>query len=277
MEKVWLITGVSTGLGAALAKAIINNGDKVAATFRKEQQAQQFESENPGALGLLMDVTDWPQVDRGVQKTLDHFGRIDVLVNNAGFGTVGAIEEFSMEEIRRQMETNFFGAMYLTKKLIPVLREQGGGHILQVSSQAGFRAAPGFGLYNASKFALEGFSEALYQEVAPFNIRVVLVEPGPFRTEFAGTSIQPAAKKLDVYQQTPVANTYKYVDDVHGNQEGDPDKAAGAIYKYVHEGRPHLRLPLGRTPLKVLRMKIESLEADFRANEELAVSTVYGD
>ena len=116
MEKVWLITGVSTGLGAALAKAIINNGDKVAATFRKEQQAQQFESENPGALGLLMDVTDWPQVDRGVQKTLDHFGRIDVLVNNAGFGTVGAIEEFSMEEIRRQMETNFFGAMYLTKK-----------------------------------------------------------------------------------------------------------------------------------------------------------------
>lgn len=275
MEKIWLITGASTGLGAELAKKVRENGDIVAATFRKKEQADAFEKENPGALALLMDVTNWPQVDSGVQHTLDTFGRIDVLVNNAGFGTVGAIEEFSMEEIRQQMETNFFGAVYLTKKLIPFMRQQGGGHILQISSQAGFRAAAGFGLYNASKFALEGFSEALAQEVLPFNIRVVIVEPGPFRTEFAGTSIKPAKQRLEAYEQTPVANTYKYINEVNGHQEGDPQKAAEVLVQYVHENRPHLRLPLGSTPFKVLRMKIESLEADFRANEELALSAVY--
>lgn len=271
-----MITGASTGLGAELAKAAIENGNKVVATFRKQEQADAFEQRfSPNGVAVLMDVTNFSQVDEGVKSAIEKFGRIDVLVNNAGYGTVGAIEEFSMEEIRAQMETNFFGLVYLTKSILPKMRQQGGGHILQMSSQAGIRAAAGFGVYNSSKFALEGFSEALAQEVAPFNIRIVIVEPGPFRTEFAGGSIWPAANKIEAYAETPVANTYKYIDEVNGKQEGDPVKAAHAILAYVDENKPNLRLPLGRTPFKALHMKIESLQNDFDANKKIAESCVF--
>jgi NAD(P)-dependent dehydrogenase (short-subunit alcohol dehydrogenase family) len=276
MSKVWFITGASSGLGAELTKAIMEKGDNVVATFRKREQAEAFSEIAAGkGLGVIADVTHYDQLDAAIERTLKAYGRIDVLINNAGYGTVGAIEEFTLDEIRAQMETNFFGVVYLTKKILPLLREQGGGHIIQMSSQAGFRAAPGFGVYNSSKFALEGFSEALAQEVAPFNIRVVLVEPGPFRTEFAGSSIKAAKNRLEEYKQTPVAQTYQYIDQVNGNQEGDPVKAAKAIVHYVYDNRPNLRLPLGSTPLKVFRMKMEQVEADLKANESIALSAVY--
>ncbi len=273
-----MITGASTGLGAELAKLAIQKGFQVVATFRKPDQAKQFqEIYGESGLALVMDVTNFNQVNTGLDAALNKFGRIDVLVNNAGYGTVGAVEEFSMEEIRQQMETNFFSVVHLTKKIIPLMRKQGGGHIIQMSSQAGYRAMAGFGVYNSSKFALEGFSEALAQEVAPFNIRVVIVEPGPFRTQFAGSSIKSPANKLEVYKNTTVAGTYKYIEDVNGNQEGDPVKAAQAIVAYVEENRPNLRLPLGRTPYKALQIKIESLQNDFTANEQIATSAVYDD
>ncbi|RYY96484.1 MAG: SDR family NAD(P)-dependent oxidoreductase [Chitinophagaceae bacterium] len=275
MSKVWFITGASSGLGAALAAAVLARGDSVAATFRQAEQASAFSQQDPGrALGLVLDLNDGSRIPTVVPEAQQRFGRIDVLVNNAGYGSIGAIEECSMEEIRAQFETNFFGMAALTKELLPLMRAQGGGHILQLSSAAGVKATGGFGVYNASKFALEGFSEALAQEVAPFGIRVVIVEPGPFRTQFAGSSVKLAATRLDAYKQTPVAQMYHYISRVHGRQEGDPGKAARVLVDYVHNGNEALRLPLGKHPIDVIRAKIASLEKDLEANRELALSTL---
>lgn len=273
---VWFITGASSGFGEALAKAVIDGGDKVVATFRKAEQAGAFSQQYNGqGLGVVMDVTNSEQIKSALQQATEKFSAIDVLVNNAGYGTIGAIEEFSMEEIRAQMETNFFGAMAMTKEVLPLMREKGGGHIIQISSQAGIRATAGFGLYNASKFALEGFSEALAQEVAPFNIKVVIVQPGPFRTQFAGTSIKAAQYRIDAYQKTPVGQMYQYINKVDGTQEGDPVKGAKAIVDYVHNGNTALRLPLGKSPIQAIRGKLAQVEADLKANEAIALSTVF--
>lgn len=278
MAKTWFITGTSSGFGKELVQAVRNKGDNVAATFRKPEQASAFSQQHGDkGLGILMDVTNEEQIKSGIQKALNKFGHIDVLVNNTGYGTIGAIEEFSLEEIRAQMETNFFGAITITKEFLPLMRQQGSGHIVQISSQAGFRAAPGFGVYNASKFALEGFSEALAQEVAPFGIRVTIVEPGPFRTEFLGTSMKMAQQKIETYQSTPVAGMYNYVVSNNGKQEGDPVKAAQAIVDYVYSDTKALRLPLGKAPVQGIRMKIAQVEADLKANEAIAVSTVFND
>src|SRR4051812_28208090 len=254
MNKTWMVTGGSSGFGAALSREILSKQDRVVATFRKKEQAEEFTRLEKGrSLGIEMDVTNAAQIKEGIQQAIAEFGRIDVLVNNAGYGTIGALEEFTMEEIRAQMETNFFGAVAVTKEVLPLMRQQKAGHIVQISSQAGFRAAPGFGLYNASKFALEGFSEALAQELAPFNIRVVIVEPGPFRTQFLGGSMKTAGKRIDAYGQTAVGQTYEYMERMNGKQEGDPEKAARAIISYVEENKPNLRLPLGKISVQGMR------------------------
>jgi NAD(P)-dependent dehydrogenase (short-subunit alcohol dehydrogenase family) len=248
----------------------------VAATFRNPEQASAFSQQHEeNGLGVVMDVTSEEQINAGVQQAQDRFGHIDVLVNNAGYGTIGAIEEFSLDEIRAQMETNFFGAVAVTKAFLPLMRERGSGHIVQISSQAGFRAVSGFGIYNASKFALEGFSEALAQEVATFGIKVIIVEPGPFRTEFLAGSMKAAQQKIEAYENTPVAGMYRYVESQNGKQEGDPVKAAQAIVDYVYSDSKALRLPLGKAPLQAIRMKIAQVEADLQANEAIAVSTVF--
>lgn len=276
MAKVWFITGVSSGLGAELAKAVIEKGDKVAGTFRKTEQASGFSQQyNGNGLGIVMDVTNAEQITAAVQQALQKFERIDILVNNAGYGTIGAIEEFSMEEIRQQMETNFFGAVAVTKEFIPLLRQQGGGHIVQVSSQSGFRASAGFGIYNSSKFALEGFSEALAQEVAPFNIKVTIVEPGPFRTQFLAGSMQLPQQRIEAYQNNPVAQMYQYMERMNGKQEGDPVKGAKAIVDYVYSGKENLRLPLGKVTIQGMRSKLASVEKDIAANEAISVSTIF--
>ncbi|TCZ72802.1 oxidoreductase [Flaviaesturariibacter aridisoli] len=278
MSKVWFITGASSGLGAALAAAVLERGDAVVATFRKPAQAEAFTRQEPGrTAGVLLDLNDQASIPAAVQEAIDHFGHIDVLVNNAGYGSIGAIEEFTMEEIRAQFETNFFGMVALTKEVLPLLRRQGSGHILQLSSAAGIKATAGFGIYNASKFALEGFSEALAQEVAPFGIRVVIVEPGPFRTRFAGTSVQLAQTRLDEYKTTPVAQMYHYIQHVNGRQEGDPVKAARILVDYVHNGNTPLRLPLGKHPIDVIKAKLRSVQQDLEANEGLAKKAVFGE
>lgn len=275
MANVWLVTGASSGFGEALTTAILDRGDQVIATFRNAEQASWF-TQQAGAngLGVVLDVTAETQIKKAVQQALQQFGRIDVLVNNAGYGTVGAIEEFSMEEIRAQMETNFFGMAALTKEVLPLMREKGAGVIVQLSSTAGFRATGGFGIYNASKFALEGFSEALAQEVAPFGIRVVIVEPGPFRTKFAGGSIKLAQQRLEAYSKTPVGQMYQYINRIDGTQEGDPVKGARAIVDYVHNGNKNLRLPLGKMSVLGIRAKLAAVEADVAANEQIALSTL---
>jgi NAD(P)-dependent dehydrogenase (short-subunit alcohol dehydrogenase family) len=277
MPKTWFITGASSGLGAELAKEVINKGDLVAATFRNIEQVASFSSQYEGkGYGIVMDVTDPAQIRRAVKEAAGKLKRIDVLVNNAGYGTIGALEEFSMEEIRQQMETNFFGAVAVTKEVLPLLRRQQSGHIVQVSSQSGFRASAGFGLYNASKFALEGFSEALAQEVAAFNIKVVIVEPGPFRTRFLGGSMKLAKTRITDYEKTPVQQMYQYLERMNGKQEGDPVKAAAIIVDYIHQDMPHLRLPLGKLAVQGIRAKLASVEKDVAANESLANSAVYG-
>ena len=276
MAKVWFITGASSGFGAELTKAIINKGNKVAATFRKQEQANSFSQQyKENGLGIVLDVTQTEKIAPALPQATDKFGRIDVLVNNAGYGTIGAIEEFSLEEIRQQMETNFFGAVAVTKAILPIMRKQNSGHIVQISSQAGFRATAGFGIYNASKFALEGFSEALSQEVAPFGIKVTIVEPGPFRTQFLAGSMKNAKNRIDAYQETTVGQMYKYQQEMNGKQEGDPAKAAKAIVEYVHSNKENLRLPLGRVTIQGMRAKLAAVEKDIAANEAIAISTVY--
>jgi NAD(P)-dependent dehydrogenase (short-subunit alcohol dehydrogenase family) len=276
MAKVWFVTGASSGLGEALTRAIIEKGDRVAATFRKEEQAMAFTNQYPErGIGLILDVTATDTIKAVVAKAYAHFGTIDVLVNNAGYGTVGAIEEFSLEEARQQMETNFFGALAVTKEVLPLMREKGSGDIVQLSSVSGIRALGGFGLYNASKFALEGFSEALAQEVAPFGIRVTIVEPGPFRTQFAGSSIKMPQVRIDAYQNTPVANMYTYILNANGKQEGDPVKGAKAIVDFVHSDNSSLRLPLGKAAIAGIKAKLQSVQKDLETNEAVASSVVF--
>jgi NAD(P)-dependent dehydrogenase (short-subunit alcohol dehydrogenase family) len=276
MAKIWLLTGASSGFGKAFTEAIIAKGDKVVATFRKAEQASAFTQQHKGeGIGLVMDVTSHQQVRAALQETLLQYGTIDVLVNNAGYGTVGAIEEFTMEEIRQQMETNFFGMAALTREVLPLMRQKRSGHIIQMSSVAGFRALGGFGVYNASKFALEGFSEALAYEVAPFGIRVTIVEPGPFRTEFAGGSIKRPQHRIDAYKESPVARMYNYIEQTHGTQEGDPRKGAQAIVDFVYSDSTTLRLPLGKVALDGIKAKLAAVQRDLAANEAIALSTMF--
>ncbi len=274
MAKVWFITGVSSGFGAALAEAVVAKGDTVAATFRKQEQAKAFsEQYNGKSIGLMMDVNNPEQIKTAINQTIEQLGTIDVLVNNAGYGTIGALEEFTMDEIREQMETNFFGAVAITKQVLPHMRQKGSGSIVQISSASGFKAMAGFGNYNASKFALEGFSEALAQEVASFGIQVVIVEPGPFRTQFAGTSVKLAQTKMSEYDKTPVANMYRYIGNINGKQPGNPVRAAQAIVDYVYSGSKALRLPMGKGAIDGMKAKLAAVEKDLAANEAIALGT----
>ncbi len=202
-SKIWFITGVSSGLGKALAEAVLEKGDFVVGSFRSRQQAEAFTLQYKGmALGIDLDITKTDETECALNMVTERFGKLDVLVNNAGFGLAGAIEETSMEEARDVFETNFFGVLQLTRSFLPLFRKQKSGHIIQISSHGGFKAFPGFGIYNASKFALEGFSEALAMEIAPLGIKLTIVEPGPFRTNFAGTSFRQAAIRIHDYSET---------------------------------------------------------------------------
>ena len=274
-NRIWFITGISGGLGKALAEAVMANGNFAVGTFRSEQQAADFTKQNEGkGLGLVMDVTQAEQVRAAFQIIQSRFGRLDVLVNNAGFGFAGAIEEASNEEVRTVMEANFFGALEVTRQALPLFRQQKSGHILQISSHGGIKAFPGFGIYNAAKFALEGFSEALAGEIAPLGIRLSIVEPGPFRTGFASGSFQEAAAKIDDYQATAGAFRER-MRAVNGKQEGDPEKAAAAIYHITTLENPPLRLPLGKIPLTTIQAKLDSVQKDLNNWRGLAEGTVF--
>ncbi len=274
-NRIWFITGISGGLGKALAEAVMANGNFAVGTFRSRQQAANFTEQNEGkGLGLVMDVTQQEQVRAAFETVQTNFGRLDVLVNNAGFGFAGAVEEASDEEVRAVMEANFFGALEVTRQALPLFRQQKSGHILQISSHGGIKAFPGFGIYNAAKFALEGFSEALAGEVAPLGIRLTIVEPGPFRTGFAAGSFQEAAAKIDDYQAT--AGLFRErMSAVNGKQEGDPEKAAAAIYYITTVANPPLRLPLGKVPLTTIQAKLDSVQKDLNDWRALAEGTVF--
>lgn len=270
-SRTWFITGSSTGFGRLLAEEVLKAGENVVATARKVEQVADHEQKYPAqALALPLDVTKQEQVDSAVAQTLERFGRVDVLVNNAGYGVTGAIEEVSDAELEPMYEANVFGLLRVTRAFLPQFRKQRSGHILNLSSIGGLAASPGWGLYQSTKFAVEGLSEALAQEVAPLGIRVTIIEPGPFRTDFLGRSGVEAAKRIEDYSST-ADNARRYRSDQHGRQPGDPLKAVQAMIEVVNSSNPPLRLLLGAGALKRVRQKMEAWQKEMAAWEPVTV------
>ncbi len=274
-QKIWFITGISSGLGKALAQSAIEQGDFVIGTFRSQSQADSFNDlHQNNAFALALDLTKPTEIEHAFKHVTDNFGKVDVLVNNAGFGFAGAIEETSITEARAIFEANFFGTLYLTQTFLPLFRKQKSGHIIQISSHGGFKAFAGFGIYNASKFALEGFSEALALEVAALGIKLTIVEPGPFRTNFAGSPFKQAKTIIEDYNSTAGAFRER-MKQVDGKQEGDPIKAAQAIIDVTKLDTPPLRLPLGKIAIISLTTKLDSVQQDINRFKDVAESVVY--
>jgi NAD(P)-dependent dehydrogenase (short-subunit alcohol dehydrogenase family) len=268
--RTWLITGCSSGFGRALAEAALQHGDQVVATARRAESLSDLD----GALAVGLDVTRQDQIDAAVATALDRYGRIDVLVNNAGTGSVGAVEEFSMEHLREVMETMFFGAVALTKAVLPHMREHNSGAIVQISSQGGQVSFAGFGAYCAAKFALEGLSDALADEVAPLGIRTLIVEPGSFRTGLLGSTMH-RAPEIAAYAET-VGATRAYTEGEDGRQQGDPRKAAAAILRALDAPDAPRRLALGPDAVDNIRAAHERLRADLDGWEAVSRDTAFG-
>lgn len=250
-NKIWFITGCSRGFGRVWAEAILQRGDKVVATARHVEKLQGLKTRYGDAVLLLpLDVTDRTQVFKTVAQAHAHFGRLDVVVNNAGFGLFGAIEEIAEVEARAVMETNFFGALWVTQAALPLLRQQGSGHIISVTSLAGLIGEPSLGLYNASKWALEGTMDALSREVAHLGIKVTLIEPGPYVTEFSSTDSLRIASEIPAYAAARVKLRSQFTPD----DFGDPAATPAALFAVVDAAEPPLRLGLGRFVLRRTRM-----------------------
>ncbi len=262
---VWFITGCSTGFGRDLAEALIADGYRVVATARNtEDIADLARMGGDRVLALPLDVTDDAQAEAAVAQALARFGRIDVLVNNAGIGYFGAIEESVEAEVRRMFEINFWGLARMTEKVLPSMRARRAGTIVNISSVGGIRASAGVGYYNATKFAVDGWSEALATEVNPLSIRVLIVAPSAFRTDWAGRSANEIVDPIEDYAATAGARRAQ-IRGWSGAQPGDPKRAAKAIIDAVEAETPPLRLLLGKMALQGGRAKIEALRADFDA------------
>lgn len=243
-ERVWLITGCSTGFGRELARQLLSRGDRVIATARNPAALEEFAS-SPNAVVAMLDVTVAEQIEEAVALAERQFGGIDVLVNNAGYGYLAAVEEGEDEEIRAMFETNVFGLASMTRAVLPGMRARRSGHIVNISSMGGLIGIPGVGYYNATKFAVEGLSEALAKEVGPLGIRVTIVEPGPFRTDWAGRSLKTPRSAIDDYAETAVARR-DAIRGYSGNQPGDPVRGVAAIIAAVDAEQPPLHLLLGK-------------------------------
>ncbi|GAB3335099.1 oxidoreductase [Micromonospora halotolerans] len=267
--RVWLITGCSSGFGRELALAAVAAGDRVMATARRPETLADL-AERDRITTTALDVTDPASIDAAVQATLAAHGRIDVLVNNAGSLVLGAVEEVTMAELRQQMEVVFFGAAAVAKAVVPLMREQGSGTIVQMSSLGGQKTYPGFGAYHAAKWALEGMSETLATELAPLGVRVLIVEPGAFRTEFNNNKYVTA--QTAAYQDTAGA-TRRFTHELSGAEPNDPAKGAAAILTVLNSDRPPLRLLLGDDAVDGLREHHEALLTEVAAWEETSRST----
>ena len=275
--KVWFITGASTGFGRLLAEEVLKAGGKVVVTARKLDKVADLEKQYPQtAKALALDVTDAGQVDSAVTEAIAKFGSVDVLVNNAGYGLAGAIEEVSETEFMPMFETNVFGLLRVTRAFLPHLRRQRSGHILNLSSIGGLVASPGIGYYNATKFAVEGMSEALATELAPLGIRVTIIEPGPFRTDFLGRSGVVAKARIADYDAT-AGNMRKYFAENDGKQKGDPLRAVHAMIQIVESPNPPLRLLLGASTLQRLRGKLSNSEKEIAAWEQVTIGADFPD
>lgn len=270
-DRVWFITGASSGFGKALAEAVIASGEKVVvAARRRETLAGMAAVDTSRVLVMPLDVTDADARKGAITSAIGTFGRIDVLANIAGRGSLGAVEELAPDQLRAQMELNFFAAAELTREALPQMRRQGTGHILNLTSIGGLISIGGFGAYCASKFALEAWSEALADEVAPLGLKVTLVEPGAFRTEFAGDANIRPETQLDAYRAV-IAPVEDFLYGQNGRQPGDPAKAAEAMIAVVNDPKPPRRLVLGADAYEVLDRTMAARMADisrYRATGE---------
>ena len=272
-SKLLLITGVSSGFGRALAQEALASGHHVVGTVRSERARQAFEELDPAkAVGRVLDVTDFDAIDGVVAEIEANVGAIDVLVNNAGYGHEGIMEESPIAEMRRQFDVNVFGAVAVTKAVLPYMRTRRSGHILNITSMGGFITMPGIAYYCGSKFALEGISEVLGKEVKPFNIHVTAVAPGSFRTEWAGRSMSRTPRSIPEYdaQFDPIRNARE---EKNGQQLGDPQKAARAMLAAIASDTPPEHLLQGSDALELVRRKLSALTDEISEWETLTRST----
>jgi NAD(P)-dependent dehydrogenase (short-subunit alcohol dehydrogenase family) len=263
MSKVWFITGSTRGLGRALTEAVLDAGHQVLATARRpEQLADLVKMYGEQIRTAKLDVRSPEDAESAVGAAINAFGHIDVVVNSAGYGFAGAFEEMSAEEFKGQIDTNFWGVVHVTRAVLPILRQQGAGHLIQITSTGGRMTVPGLSGYHAAKFAVEGFSEALAQEIKPLGLKLTIVEPGGFRTDWAGASMSYASP-IKAYAPS-VGVIRGHMERMDGQQPGDPRKGVAAILKIAELAQPPLRLPMGNDAMAVLRhsykTSVEELE-----------------
>lgn len=266
---VWMITGCSTGFGRELVQAVSAHGHRVVATARNVDTLAEFAG-NPAVLLAPLDVTDRAQIAAAVEQAIAKFGQIDVLVNNAGYGYLAAVEEGEDAEVRAMFDANVFGLADVTKAVLPGMRGRRSGHIVNISSMAGIMGFPGIGYYNASKFAVEGLSEALAKECAPLGIRVTVVEPGPFRTDWAGRSLKVPREAIADYAETAGARR-QGIQGYSGQQPGDPVRAAKAIIAAVETPEPPLHLVLGRVAFDTAKAKVQEFGEELERWRDLTL------
>ncbi|WP_421762711.1 oxidoreductase [Ekhidna sp.] len=274
-KRVWLITGCSTGFGRELVKVVAGKGEIAIGTVRRKEQIADLEAINPELVkGVILDVQKQDTIDQTAAIIAKEFGRLDVLVNNAGYGTLGPIEETKEDEIQRQFDVNVFGCVRMMKLALPFMRKQRSGNILNITSIAGLNGFPGVGIYNGSKFALEGIGEALAAETKHIGIKVTNIEPGPFRTDWAGRSATYNESSIDEYNETANKNM-ESIREVSGNQVGDPIKAANAMYEVTTLDEPPVHLPLGGPAYKRVGIRLQEFKEEVEKFEHLGKPTDY--
>lgn len=275
-QKVWFITGASKGLGLSLAKRLLSEGEKVVATSRNLEELENAVGNHENFLPLVLNLTDEKNVGEGIEKAIKHFGKIDVVVNNAGYGLTGALEELSDEEARKNFDINVFGSLNVIRKVLPYLREQKSGHIFNVASIGGFTGNfPGFSIYCATKFAVHGFSESLGAELKDFGINVTVVSPGYFRTNFLeSSSLNVPKNPIQEYQKVREVQS-AHENEINGNQPGDPEKAALAFIKTANLQNPPMHLFLGEDAYQIAEAKIKSVQEDLEAVRDFATATKF--
>lgn len=276
MSKVWFITGCSKGLGRVLSEELLAKTDSVVVATARDVSTLNILKKEYGdrVLPLTLDVKNSDHIKAAVDEACQKFSRIDVLVNNAGYGLGGAVEECSMQSIRNVFDVNVFGLMEMTKAVLPIMRSQNCGHIFNISSVAGLVASAGVGIYNSTKYAVEGLSEALCMEVKTFGINVTIIQPGPFRTDFLGDSLE-VAPALSAYADTAAAQARNYRHQSHNKQNGDPLKAAQIIIQLAAQENPPLRMPLGNVAMDKIHLKMEALKEELTKFEETSRSADY--
>lgn len=275
-KKVWFVTGASKGLGLTLVKRLLKDGYSVAATSRSVSELEEAAGgSSEYFLPLSADITDESSVKLAIDRTKAHFGRVDVVVNNAGYGLTGALEELSDVEARQNFEVNVFGSLNVIRAVMPLMRQQESGHVINISSIGGFTGAfPGFGIYCATKFAVHGFSESLSEEVKPFGVHVTVVSPGYFRTSFLDASLSVPQAPIAEYAAVR-ASQDAHQNSINGNQEGDPDKAAEVLIMVAENAQPPLHLFLGQDAYNFAEAKIEAIKDDMQKMRSVATATAF--